>query len=907
MGTGLRQTDLRSKAVSPDRWIDPGLLFRRDSESSVSSSYHSTPTNGSSQIRATILESMNLPLTPYPDSNTASSLLSPLPEVPDTPSSTLGQFGDIPKNRNPSAAELVQKVHKSWRSQSREGHGRTQESHSRTRSGRHHSQSRSRSEQRNGRDIQESREALESRQRSLSRSTAKASIDDRDTSLSRGSNHASTKDRQREREMERERERDTDRSQTSSHRRAASSKELRLLAHERSYDNDREIAATKVSMYLQSLAAQTPQPMPSPPQSNASQTPQPQSSHTPKLQSSQTPKPAAPPVQQIPARAAADTPIPSMSAMSFTSEADKELLQENRGLYQRVAALQRTERDLLAENQELVRQLAMFKKHHETRHQQWKDEYQKIKEREKILQVEAQQLKARIMRQEEQILDLAVANAQFENPAPSLSDKQITSWFAERDASWFLWAQHFASQDPNRLSSGLHPLQLHEVCHGIKSFVKLTDDSKLPAELLVKGTDMIQAVLHGMLVNFICTETLSSPFWIFNAISAGSPESPFVAPATAISPGGFRLDLAMQNAIPPRTYAPAPTLAPNRDPRFPPPLITTNLQPGGLLSASSLAYPMKDEMENMFHMLTKAQTGESGITSVQLREAQLVQLFADSGMSIKNPQDAGGVEAKRMLVESRLNYARRLKERFLSGPARFLLHDQDPAGIANLERTLTEYIDDALIFSCQLWSRPGPIRFHGFTALGGKLFKPSDRLMSLCHAQSPQAPNAIPAHLGQVGSETPGPPGYYDGRPVVMVVQPAIETIEVGGGREDDPNKPRKIAKVWLKARVLVATSSQEQQVSKTQIITNVTVTPPSEPQAKTPPEMAERTLLIGPVPRSAVRSSPKRVPDGQQGQFPTQVASYYTASLGHPMDSHSAPLEKVGIAPQQETGLMTS
>lgn len=285
-------------------------------------------------------------------------------------------------------------------------------------------------------------------------------------------------------------------------------------------------------------------------------------------------------------------------------------MQENRGLYQRVAALQRTERDLLAENQELVRQLAVFKKHHETRHQQWKDEYSAVKEREKVLLVEVQQLKAKIMRQEEQILDLAVANAQVDAPAPDLTEKQITSWFAERDDTWFSWAQNFASRDADRLSTGLHPLQYYEVCDGVKAFVKLTDDFKLPAELLVKGTDMIQALLHGMLANFICAEALSSPFWIFNAISSGTLESPCVAPPTAISPGGFRLDLAMLNAIPSRTlYAQAPSHsisrpAPPRDPRFPPPLITTNLRPDNI-HAASLAYPMKAEMENMFHMLTK--------------------------------------------------------------------------------------------------------------------------------------------------------------------------------------------------------------------------------------------------------------------------------------------------------------
>ncbi|KAK3493608.1 hypothetical protein B0T13DRAFT_530870 [Neurospora crassa] len=912
MSSGSRNHDLRSKAVSPDRWRDPGLLFRRDSESSVASSYHSTPTNGSPQIRPTILEAMNLPLTPYPDSSAASSQLSPLPEVPETPSSTLGQFGDLARKLNPSAAELVQKVHKSWRSQSREGHSRVNESHSRTRSGRHHSHSRSRSEQRQGREG--SREALESRERSLSRSTLQASIDlqhEREHSLSRSSTQASLnllKDR--EREKERERERDMDRSQTSSHRRAASSKELRLLAHERSYDNDREIAATKVNMYLQSLAAQTPQPMPSPPQSNASHTPKPQSSATPKPTNSQTPIPTQ---SHTPIPGGAHTPIPSMShtpipmaasqtpvsatshtpisaTMQMMADPDKELLQENRGLYQRVAALQRTERDLLAENQELVRQLAVFKKHHENRHQQWKDEFQKIKEREKILLVEAQQLKAKIMRQEEQILDLAVANAQIENPSPGLTDKQITSWFAERDESWFSWAQNFASRDPNRLSSGLHPLQLYEVCDGVKTFVKLTDDFKLPNELLVKGTDMIQAVLHGMLANFICTESLASPFWIFNAISS-----------------------AMLNAIPSRsTFVSAlKQPAPPRDSRFPPPLITANLSADNV-SASSLAYPMKAEMENMFHMLTKAQTAENGLTSVQLREAQLVQLFADSGMSLKSPSDSGGVEAKRMLIESRLNYARRLKERFLSGAARFLLQDQDPAGIAALERSLTEHIDDALRFSVQLWARPGPIRFHGFQALGNQKFKPDNRLMGLCHAQMPKeaAPSALPAHLlGQVGPETPGPPGYYDGRPVIMVVQPAVEGIEVGGGGREDDSKPRKISRVWMKARVLVATTAAQGQtataptagnlggnniapIGGTTAITNMTL----------PDLPVEKTLLLGPVPKLPMKALPNNLPQQQQ-VVPMSMAGYYTqcglsglggTNVNSLSMSMSVPLEKV-------------
>ncbi|KAJ4400641.1 hypothetical protein N0V85_005710, partial [Neurospora sp. IMI 360204] len=300
----------------------------------------------------------------------------------------------------------------------------------------------------------------------------------------------------------------------------------------------------------------------------------------------------------------------STPTQNQTPDHDKELMLENRGLYQRVAALQRTERDLLTENQDLVRQLAILKKHHETRRQQWQDEFQNIKEREKILLIESQQLKAQIMRQEEQIIDLTctISNSQLTptlEPTPGLlSDQEINAWFAERDETWYAWARDYASRDPNRLSTGLHPLQLHELCDGVKDFVKITDDHKLPSELQVGSTDMVQALLHGILANFICTEALSSPFWVFNAISSGTLESPYVAPPTAISPGGFRFDFAMSNAIPSRNlYVPS-----TQNARIPLSLLTTNLPSShhnDPISASRLAYPMKAEIENMFHMLTK--------------------------------------------------------------------------------------------------------------------------------------------------------------------------------------------------------------------------------------------------------------------------------------------------------------
>lgn len=56
-----------------------------------------------------------------------------------------------------------------------------------------------------------------------------------------------------------------------------------------------------------------------------------------------------------------------------------------------------------------------------------------------------------------------------------------------------------------------------------------------------------------------------------------------------------------------------------------------------------------------------------------------------------------------------------------------------------------------------------------------------------------------------MAGQTPQSPGNYDGKQVLMVVQPAIESLETGSGGDDDTStKPSKTSKVWLKARVLV-------------------------------------------------------------------------------------------------------
>lgn len=180
----------------------------------------------------------------------------------------------------------------------------------------------------------------------------------------------------------------------------------------------------------------------------------------------------------------------------------------------------------------------------------------------------------------------------------------------------------------------------------------------------------------------------------------------------------------------------------------------------------------------------------------------MMRLFADGGFSLKDVAGAGRNDSRRTFVESRLNYARKLRERFLGGAARYLLHDQDSAGIEKLERTLTDMIDDALRFSCRLWTRVAPLRLHTWKDLANKEFISSNQLVTLCHAQAPDA--GVSKHEAEKSKGKPaGPPREEGGRSIVMVVQPAVVTdnVNLQGG---DASKPG-VALVWLRGRVMVA------------------------------------------------------------------------------------------------------
>lgn len=180
----------------------------------------------------------------------------------------------------------------------------------------------------------------------------------------------------------------------------------------------------------------------------------------------------------------------------------------------------------------------------------------------------------------------------------------------------------------------------------------------------------------------------------------------------------------------------------------------------------------------------------------------------------------------RLLVEARETYAKKLKERFLSGPARYLLEDQDALGIEKLERRLLRELDLALRISCQVWSRSDELRFSSLSEFSATEFHATSPIMELCEIQ---APGTSQPHCLAVDDPAPdAPPASYDGNAVVMVVQPAVESIkandtnaraEPDAGPHDSHRK-----RVWAKAQVLV----------RTPIIPSVTTTSPTKPSTTT-------------------------------------------------------------------------
>lgn len=301
----------------------------------------------------------------------------------------------------------------------------------------------------------------------------------------------------------------------------------------------------------------------------------------------------------------------SVKSPSFTEG----LVKENRSLHQRIAALQRTESDLLNENQELVGRLSSAQRRYNSRRQQWAEE---LINRESTLNARIRDLEAGLA-QKEEALARKDFNRLHEGP---LNEADIVIWLTTKTTAWRNWVDDFTHQDPNRVRSGLHPMQLRELCEGVKHFVRLNNKGELPEELLnPPHSDRSwpsRILLHGMLANFIIFETLKSPFWVFDAISANANEleSPSTPRLNSISPVGFRMDLVpwSSSIVPPRDlkppqpfFAAQDRLPGSRNVRELPRLTTSTRPPDSpqdpLASLFDQDLPSRKAMESFYHSL----------------------------------------------------------------------------------------------------------------------------------------------------------------------------------------------------------------------------------------------------------------------------------------------------------------
>lgn len=256
--------------------------------------------------------------------------------------------------------------------------------------------------------------------------------------------------------------------------------------------------------------------------------------------------------------------------------------------------------------------LRLFRQKYESRRVKWQEEAQK---KDEDVKARVWELEARIARQEEEIAQLKLGQ---KDNGTIISDEGIETWLSTRGLSWQSWAEEFGHRDSSRLHSGLHSLQMAELCDSVKEFVRLTEQGGLPEDLLAgagtSGTNAAHILLNGMLSNFIIAEALQSPFWVFGLLSGNAMEleTPIMS-QSSMSPVGFRMDLAMWNNVTPLRSArlPQPLAAvmgqPSTKVKQPPRLITTlqslSIHTTGLSNLHGQGMPARLEMENLFGLV----------------------------------------------------------------------------------------------------------------------------------------------------------------------------------------------------------------------------------------------------------------------------------------------------------------
>ncbi|KAK4680550.1 hypothetical protein QC764_213580 [Podospora pseudoanserina] len=498
-----------------------------------------------------------------------------------------------------------------------------------------------------------------------------------------------------------------------------------------------------------------------------------------------------------------------------------DLTAENKSLYQRVAALQLTERELLAENQNLIRQVATLnhqlaaaveeleasKQQQGIHNQHWH----------RLFAEKEDQYQSRIHELGTQLVELSSTHPNPKKSRPLASNDEIATWFTDQDAAWRAWARVYGHRDPSRLVDGLHPAQLQEICAEVRGFVQLTNLERLPGAILHGGKEAAHTLLQAMLANFFCDEVLESPYWVFKATSLGTLESPSASlPPHALGSvsEGLKVNMdafgsggnnvaGVRESVRGSGYGSGYQVP--KSPKYPPPLIMSMTHSLGAGCASMLGLPLKGDMERLQLMLEDSQDPSPYSQQAHWR-AQMMRLFATGGMGLSHSSSSSTCSAsssRQALIDSRLNYARKLRDRFLGGAARFLLHDQDALGIERLERVLTEMIDDALRLSCKLWSRPGGIRLKRWKDLPEfkNGYKNGMKSVKICQAQD-KSYTVLRQTMADPGKDEEKE-DENEGRPVIMVVQPAVEAV-IDTGHSEAPSL------VWLKARVMVAAPVEE-------------------------------------------------------------------------------------------------
>lgn len=131
------------------------------------------------------------------------------------------------------------------------------------------------------------------------------------------------------------------------------------------------------------------------------------------------------------------------------ADPNKELVQENRGLHQRISILQKTEQRLLKDNQDLNHHVAALKQYQDAQEHQFKND---LRQNKAALEARIRALQEQLSQQDEKITQLTlqaskvpepVPEAEPETPkagicptiTPTVSDADITSWFATRGNS----------------------------------------------------------------------------------------------------------------------------------------------------------------------------------------------------------------------------------------------------------------------------------------------------------------------------------------------------------------------------------------------------------------------------------------------------------------------------------------